>query len=182
MVFQSGLAARASMDTQGDRLGARFASPRRNGERTLGMGNNKSKALAWLGAIAASATVALAFPSNARAQTISICVTQKGLIKGINTACQPDQTLLSWPTIGPAGPTGPTRTTRATGPAGRKRRSRAGWYPGTDGIARPGRHERQRRISWRGGSDGAAGPAGNSRTSRTDRGPGITGRGRRFRR
>jgi|HubBroStandDraft_1064217.scaffolds.fasta_scaffold07127_3 hypothetical protein len=106
------------MDTQGDRLGARFASPRRNGERTLGMGNYKSKALAWLGAIAASATVALAFPSNARAQTISICVTQKGLIKGINTACQPDQTLLSWPTIGPAGPTGPTGPTGPQGPQG----------------------------------------------------------------
>jgi Collagen triple helix repeat (20 copies) len=78
----------------------------------------KSKALIWLGAIAASAISALAFPSGARAQTTSICVTKKGLIKGINTACEPDQTSLTWVNIGPAGAIGPTGPTGPQGPQG----------------------------------------------------------------
>lgn len=78
----------------------------------------KSKALIWLGAMAASAIIALVFPSGARAQTTSICVTKKGLIKGINTACEPDQTSLTWVNIGPAGATGPTGPTGPQGPQG----------------------------------------------------------------
>ncbi len=78
----------------------------------------KDKALLWLGAMAASAIIAVALPSGARAQTTSICVTEKGLIKGINTACQPNQTSLTWVNIGPAGDAGPTGPTGPQGPQG----------------------------------------------------------------
>jgi hypothetical protein len=76
------------------------------------MSHYMNKAMLWLGGLVAGVIFALAIPAGASAQTISICVNQHGKIKGINTACNANQVMLSWAVVGPTGPQG------AQGPAG----------------------------------------------------------------
>src|SRR5580658_4934592 len=70
-------------------------------------------------AIFAAAT-SMAMPSmvNAQSQPITICVTRKGKISGINVHCKFTEVGLTWNIQGPAGPAGLTGLQGAPGPAG----------------------------------------------------------------
>jgi Collagen triple helix repeat (20 copies) len=82
------------------------------------MSNYMNKVMLWLGGLAAGVIFALAIPAGASAQTITICVNKHGKIKGINTACNPNQVTLSWAVIGPTGLQGPQGPTGPQGPQG----------------------------------------------------------------
>jgi hypothetical protein len=80
-----------------------------------GMRHSDKRGWLWLAGSAALVALMMSLPAhaNAQSQTITLCVTHNGLVKGINqTPCPGNTTTVSWEQTGPTGPTG------ATGPAG----------------------------------------------------------------
>ena len=82
------------------------------------MNRHKGRALLWLCGLAAAAIFALSIPSAASAQGITICVNKHGKIKGINTACNANQVMLSWDPVGLVGAQGPQGPSGRQGPQG----------------------------------------------------------------
>jgi hypothetical protein len=118
--------------------------------------------------VAASSVMLLAAPQAGRASTISMCLNKKGVIEGVNVACKPKQSLISWDSNGlvgpqgPSGPQGPTGSmgppgaTGAQGPQGPTGPAGAVGNTGTIGPAGP---------TGPAGATGAAGPAGANGTN-----------------
>jgi len=95
-----------------------------------------------LGVGASSVVLLLAVPRAGQAMTISMCLNKRGVIQGVNVACKPKQTLISWDSggvTGPQGLSGPQGPTGAAGPQG---------ATGTQGLTGPA------------GATGSAGPKG----------------------
>ena len=79
-----------------------------------GMRHSENRGWLWLVGSAALVALMVSLPAhaNAQSQTITICVTKNGLIRGVQSPCTGNTTPVSWQQMGPTGPTG------ATGPAG----------------------------------------------------------------
>jgi hypothetical protein len=78
-----------------------------------GMRHSGKRGWLWLAGSAAVLALMMSLPAHANAQTITLCVTNNGLVKGINQSpCPGNTTAVTWQQVGPTGPTGPT------GPAG----------------------------------------------------------------
>lgn len=105
-----------------------------------------SPKFAWrwiVGTTAAAMLFLAALPSVGHADTLTICISGNGRIKGVNVDCG-GLTSLTWETVGPQGDTGPDGV---TGPPG---------LQGPQGAAGPGG------ITGPNGAQGANGPTGDS--------------------
>jgi Collagen triple helix repeat (20 copies) len=69
-------------------------------------------------AVAAGGILSLAIPAASQASTITLCLTRRGVIRGINIACQPPLVTLTWDSNGIQGPQGPAGPQGPTGPVG----------------------------------------------------------------
>jgi hypothetical protein len=126
-----------------------------------------SSKLAWrwiVGTTAAAMLFLAALPSVGRAETVTICITSNGRIKGINVSCS--GTSLTWETVGPAGDTGPDGVTGPPGFAG------AQGAAGAAGIAGPAGGQGGFGPN---GDPGLAGLAGDKGTTGIQGNPGIQG-------
>ncbi len=116
------------------------------------MRHSEKRGWLWLVGSAALVALMMGLPAHANAQTITLCVTNSGLVKGINqTPCPGNTTAVTWQQTGPIGPTGPT------GPAGPQG---AQGQQGGVGVQGP---------------DGPTGTPGNQGISGPIGAPGITG-------
>lgn len=141
------------------------------------------KASLWLFAFAAGAVLAFSIPARAGAQTVSVCVSRRGKIKGINVPCNSKQTTLTWVTIGPpglvglqgptgpqgprgpqgnVGPVGPTGPMGPQGPAGPQG---AQGSQGAQGAAGPTGPQGIQGPVGNAGPQGSQGPAGTAGTN-----------------
>src|SRR5258708_28618833 len=110
-----------------------------------------SPKLAWrwiVGTTAAAMLLLAALPSVGHAETLKICISGNGKIKGVNVDC--GGTELSWETVGPQGDQGLTGVDGPPGHAGPKGATGAAGIQGPPGA--------QRGI----GPDGDESPAGAS--------------------
>ncbi len=77
------------------------------------MRHSEKRGWLWLAGSAALVALVMSLPAHANAQTITLCITNNGLVKGVNQSpCPGNTTAVTWAQVGPVGPTGPT------GPAG----------------------------------------------------------------
>jgi hypothetical protein len=82
------------------------------------MRSNFRRALRLTFAGAAGGLLCLAIPASGHASTITLCLNRRGVIKGINVACQPPLVTLTWDGNGIQGPQGPSGPQGPIGPVG----------------------------------------------------------------
>src|SRR5713226_3509424 len=126
-----------------------------------------SPKLAWrwiVGTTAAAMLFLAALPSVGRAETLTICISSNGRIKGINVSCP--GTSLTWETVGPQGDQGPDGVDGPPGFAGAQGPAGPPGIPGTNGS---------QGLVGPTGDSGPAGPPGDKGPTGIQGNPGIQG-------
>ena len=126
-----------------------------------------SRKLAWrwiVGTTAAAMLLLAALPSVGHAATLTICISSKGRIKGVNVPCS--GTSLTWETVGPQGAQGPDGVEGPPGHAGPQGPAGLAGIQGPTGAQ--GAFGPQ-------GDTGPAGPIGDAGPQGIQGNPGIQG-------